>query len=339
MSITITDEEVASTFSASSSQTGGLNRVGTGHMHISISEDPSESYPPEAVQVRNTFIHVASPSAPGEPECPPIPVSCPAADIGWIHKLWEEDDEPRSKPVICLEDALALPGTPEPYHSNAPANAPLPPPTLSTTPMDYSETKPWQLPLGSLAHGPSQTYSHHSQPPQVSQISHPVVPALGPTVGPSLGPTVGPAMPVGPVGPSPTQPAPAVGTIGPVGPVAPPPRPLGTTPGGGFRRSPPGAAGVGPVGAPVARGGLTVPVSDVPMIPPSVPAPYEPAPGSLEMPSIGSKGHYVGDCRPCAFLHAKGCHNGAMCLFCHLCDRGEKKRRQKAKKASFRGGA
>ena len=82
-----------------------------------------------------------------------------------------------------------------------------------------------------------------------------------------------------------------------------------------------------PPGAPgVARGGLTVPASDVPMIPPSVPAPDEPAPGSLEMPSIGSKGHDVGDCTPCAFLHANGCNNGALCKFCHLCLPGEKKR-------------
>ena len=63
---------------------------------------------------------------------------------------------------------------------------------------------------------------------------------------------------------------------------------------------------------------------------------HEPAPGSLEMPSIGSKRHYVGDCRPCAFVHATGCTKGAMCFFCHLCDRGEKKRRQKAAKAAFR---
>lgn len=72
---------------------------------------------------------------------------------------------------------------------------------------------------------------------------------------------------------------------------------------------------------------------------PNVPAPYEPAPGSTELPSVGSRGHYSGDCKPCSFLYAKGCNNGAMCLFCHLCDRSEKKRRQKAKRAALKGGA
>jgi len=70
-----------------------------------------------------------------------------------------------------------------------------------------------------------------------------------------------------------------------------------------------------------------------------LPMPSEPAPGSAELPSVGSKGHGNGECKPCAFLHVKGCDNGAMCKFCHICDAGEKKRRQKAKKAAFRGGA
>ncbi|CAJ1432130.1 unnamed protein product [Effrenium voratum] len=67
--------------------------------------------------------------------------------------------------------------------------------------------------------------------------------------------------------------------------------------------------------------------------------PLEPAPGTLEMPSIGSRGHGAGDCKPCAFMHAKGCKNGALCAFCHLCDRTEKKRRQKAKKMMYNAGA
>jgi len=65
-------------------------------------------------------------------------------------------------------------------------------------------------------------------------------------------------------------------------------------------------------------------------------APSQPAPGSIELPSFGSAGHALGECKPCAFLHTKGCGSGAMCKFCHLCDAGEKKRRQKEKKQAFR---
>lgn len=65
-------------------------------------------------------------------------------------------------------------------------------------------------------------------------------------------------------------------------------------------------------------------------------APSQPAPGSDELPSLGSAGHQLGECKPCAFLHSKGCSSGAMCKFCHLCDAGEKKRRQKERKQAFR---
>jgi len=58
--------------------------------------------------------------------------------------------------------------------------------------------------------------------------------------------------------------------------------------------------------------------------------------GSAELPSLGSRDHSSGACKPCAFLHAKGCDSGALCQFCHLCDAGEKKRRQKARKAAFK---
>lgn len=54
-----------------------------------------------------------------------------------------------------------------------------------------------------------------------------------------------------------------------------------------------------------------------------------------ELPSMGSLGHDIGDCKPCAFFNTKGCGNGASCKFCHLCDAGEKKRRLKMKKAHF----
>ncbi|OLQ03117.1 hypothetical protein AK812_SmicGene13946 [Symbiodinium microadriaticum] len=175
----------------------GLHRC-RDNMQISIPEDAdAEIYPPEAVQVRNTFIHVATPEN-GVEDASKHVFSCPASHIGWIEKLFEDDDAdefppiiPSSRPVICLEDALfEAPSLP---YEAAPA--------------------------------PQVSYSYQD------------------------------------------------------------------------------------------------------------PSPFS----SEELPSLGSRGHFTKDCRPCAFLHAKGCVNGQMCSFCHLCDKGEKKRRQKAKKAMFQG--
>mmetsp|Transcript_7845 Transcript_7845/g.17011 ORF Transcript_7845/g.17011 Transcript_7845/m.17011 type:complete len:136 (+) Transcript_7845:87-494(+) len=53
--------------------------------------------------------------------------------------------------------------------------------------------------------------------------------------------------------------------------------------------------------------------------------------GSDKLPSLGSAGHFLGTCSPCAFVHKKGCENGVDCEWCHLCDAGEKHRRQKEK--------
>jgi hypothetical protein len=62
----------------------------------------------------------------------------------------------------------------------------------------------------------------------------------------------------------------------------------------------------------------------------------QPELGSSELPTVGSAGHRWGACKPCAFLHRRGCENGVDCAFCHLCDSGEKKRRQKEKIATLR---
>lgn len=48
------------------------------------------------------------------------------------------------------------------------------------------------------------------------------------------------------------------------------------------------------------------------------------------MPSIGSVHHALGNCKPCAFVHTKGCSSGKACQFCHLCAYGCAKRRKKA---------
>jgi len=59
---------------------------------------------------------------------------------------------------------------------------------------------------------------------------------------------------------------------------------------------------------------------------------YEPVLGSAELPTQGSAGHHVGNCKPCAFLE-KGCASGINCQFCHMCPVDEKKRRKKEKLA------
>lgn len=63
----------------------------------------------------------------------------------------------------------------------------------------------------------------------------------------------------------------------------------------------------------------------------------EPLLGSPENPTVGSSGHAAGTCKPCAFAwKSEGCSNGVQCPYCHLCDAGEKKRRQKEKKAAIK---
>lgn len=58
----------------------------------------------------------------------------------------------------------------------------------------------------------------------------------------------------------------------------------------------------------------------------------EPAVGFAGIPTIGSAGHALRKCKPCAFAWKEsGCQSGASCKFCHLCDPAEKKRRRKAK--------
>lgn len=52
--------------------------------------------------------------------------------------------------------------------------------------------------------------------------------------------------------------------------------------------------------------------------------------GTPSMPTIGSARHYIGQCKPCAFVD-RGCQSGVDCQFCHICEPGEKKRRKKEK--------
>lgn len=57
---------------------------------------------------------------------------------------------------------------------------------------------------------------------------------------------------------------------------------------------------------------------------------------SDSVPSVGSALHGTGSCKPCGFFHKQGCSAGSQCTFCHLCDSGEKKRRQLEKRQKLR---
>jgi len=65
--------------------------------------------------------------------------------------------------------------------------------------------------------------------------------------------------------------------------------------------------------------------------------PQPPVLGSPELPTVGSQGHHLNNCSPCAHAHAKRpCINGLQCSFCHLCPPGELKRRQRMKRLAKR---
>ena len=50
-------------------------------------------------------------------------------------------------------------------------------------------------------------------------------------------------------------------------------------------------------------------------------------------PSVGSAAHEMRRCDPCAFFwKEKGCRDGQGCLFCHVCQPGEKKRRKEERR-------
>lgn len=91
-------------------------------------------------------------------------------------------------------------------------------------------------------------------------------------------------------------------------------------------------AGLPPAGA--ALGSARAEKTPVLMLSEAVP---QPALGSSEIPTLGSQAHRWGTCNPCAYAHSsRGCKNGVECEFCHLCEAGELKRRQKLKRMAQR---
>jgi hypothetical protein len=69
---------------------------------------------------------------------------------------------------------------------------------------------------------------------------------------------------------------------------------------------------------------------DAPVKPPPEFAPPPPA-----LPSVGSALHATGGCKPCWFIHKRGCSNGEQCTLCHLCPPGEWKRRRQQRRCEL----
>eukprot|EP00428_Durinskia_dybowskii_P052371 CAMPEP_0170319752 /NCGR_PEP_ID=MMETSP0116_2-20130129/60594_1 /TAXON_ID=400756 /ORGANISM="Durinskia baltica, Strain CSIRO CS-38" /LENGTH=460 /DNA_ID=CAMNT_0010572491 /DNA_START=51 /DNA_END=1433 /DNA_ORIENTATION=+ len=55
------------------------------------------------------------------------------------------------------------------------------------------------------------------------------------------------------------------------------------------------------------------------------------ADGTAAGSSAGNEAHLRGECKPCSYFwyKADGCRNGYDCAFCHLCEKGENKKRKK----------
>jgi len=324
-------------------------------LQISIPEpEQLEAYPAERVKVQNTFIHVASPT-PASLER--VAQSCPSTHIGRLRDAFNEERGDESVKVLCLEEVLfeSMPRSPEPLQIGGMG---VPPCLMSPEKLSHPRCEvEWPTPgmlqeMGFPGQAPLAGHPDMNcwpmPPPQLGnyqQMALPLPPMPPPPMprkatkgstatinamqlagfsGSVLQPNVFPeeAMPM------PSEPAPGSAELPSVGPMPPPPMPRKATKGS-----------TATINA-MQLAGFSGSVLQPNVFPEeAMPMPSEPAPGSAELPNVGSKGHSTGDCKPCAFLHIKGCDHGAMCKFCHICDSGEKKRRQKAKKAAFRGGA
>lgn len=143
-------------------------------------------------------------------------------------------------------------------------------------------------------------------PPRTSAKQAALLPP--PALFAALPKTAMPPMPVRPgrCGPGPLKdsPHPLSAASAPVPPIAAGPVPPASVP----KAAPAGGGVVSPGGL---AGGETRPV-----------------PGTTTFPTVGSMGHYLGKCKPCAFMHTSGCTNGSGCAFCHLCGPGVRKKRQ-----------
>eukprot|EP00438_Fugacium_kawagutii_P022006 Skav217034 [mRNA] locus=scaffold1803:403432:406011:- [translate_table: standard] len=329
-------------------------------MEISLPElEPdSSAYPPETVEVRNTFIHVASPT---EDSDRPV-LSCPASKIGWIAELLNDDQDKKEPPAppaqpppppppelphqpsrqerghggkdICNPDSRTQLRLEEP-------SVPRPVIRLENALEVHSAQEPWrQVPLpvgrsqgtgravGVIGDQRGRGQGAYMLPTAYSSGRDAGRPYMGPHMGPHMGSQMGSQM----------------GSH--MDAISPPS--LQATYMDWPQRSLPGSCNqeyCSPVGLKHSseRGEMLGPAPAGPLGTGRTAStlglqPLKPH-GTKELPSVGSAGHAFGTCKPCGFFYAKGCLNGSACSFCHLCDRGEKKRRQKQKKACLKGGA
>jgi len=307
------------------------------------------AYPSEAVRVRNTFIHITSPVADSTTNGR-LAFSCPSSHIGRIQESFKTDDglsdevpASATKQVLVLENALfepvpdtpearsmgcmglsewyASPGTPEKFGQHDLHGMFSWPPACLPSASGCGSSTDW-FPCaagGELLH----TADHRipcSIPGSLPQQSAAQAPSQMLSISAETG--------------MPTSGNPAYALSHAAASRFPPPpgfdyTPM-TDPSDAWQLAQQPVAGATPK-----RFTLKPSLEEIPMCPPSMPRPSQPAPGSAELPSIGSREHAAGECKPCAFLHTKGCTSGAMCSFCHLCVAGEKKKRQKTRKTMF----
>eukprot|EP00930_Biecheleria_cincta_P048293 TRINITY_DN33638_c0_g1_i1.p1 TRINITY_DN33638_c0_g1~~TRINITY_DN33638_c0_g1_i1.p1 ORF type:complete len:364 (+),score=52.08 TRINITY_DN33638_c0_g1_i1:93-1184(+) len=334
----------------------GVNRSGVPKPKMEIAIPVpciQHAYPSEAVHVRNTFIHVASPMADNATNGR-MAFSCPSSHIGRIRESFKADDGISDevsasvpKQVLVLEHALSdhIPDTPEarsmgcmglsPWHGSQGTPEKLGQHDLH----GLFSYQPAFLPSASGC-GSSMDWCPYTAGDALLRNSDHHIPCSIPGSLPGLCTTQAGSQMIGisaetgipTQGNPPYAPSHAAASL-----FSPPPGFESYSP----MRDPPFAQKLAEqlvTGATTNLFTMKQSLEEIPMCPPSMHRPSEPAPGSAELPSIGSREHRVGECKPCAFLHTKGCNSGAMCSFCHLCVAGEKKRRQRAKKAMMKDG-
>lgn len=262
--------------------------------------------------VRNTFIEyrgidLMSPLAEGNRRTRE-PMTCPASRVGRMNSLFE--DTPNTIEFAPLED--------------------IPP-----SPLPWRETPKTPSPEGALLPAAGQSSLSSDAAVFVPGLCQHYGEAAAAAGTPSLGPLSSFVLPPAHLGHAmqhqattpapPPPPRPAVPLV--LAPALPPAPPLGYAP-HTAASDPPCAP---PPFSPRSAARPCLVASSPQQL--GTPPPACPAPAAADLPSAGSYLHGTGACKPCLFMHTRGCENGLRCSFCHMCEPGEKKRRQKERQA------